>query len=110
MQTKPTVHVNEHIKEQKFPKTFSFHSSTAEDLKAVEYVLPYARAHFTHPEENKVRLNKAVHGAVSSKLYDNSEGKQPPLCGRWFGQCFSPKKRNELKFYSTVCCGSKATF
>lgn len=76
MQTKPTVHINEHIKEQKFPKTFSFHSHTAEDLKAVEYVLPYASTHFTHPEENKVRPNKIVHGAAFSNCMLTQQGKE----------------------------------
>lgn len=74
MQTKPTVHVNEHIKEQKFPQTFSFHFHAANDLKAVEYVLPYASAHFTHPEENKVRPHKIVQGAVFTELHANSAG------------------------------------
>lgn len=60
-------------KSKSSPK-LSFHSHAAEDLKAAEYVLPYASAHFTHPEENKVRSDKIVQGAVFTKLYANSVG------------------------------------
>lgn len=67
-------------KTEKFPQTFSSHFQAADDLKAVEYVLPYVSAHFTHPPENKVRPDQIVQGAILMELHANSVWQQPALC------------------------------
>lgn len=53
-------------------KTFSSDFQTADDVKAVEYVLPYVSACFTHPVENKVRLEKIDRSGILMELHANS--------------------------------------
>lgn len=61
------------MKTLKSSQTFSSHShAQAADLKAAEYVLPYVSDRFTHPQENKVRPDKIVQGAILMALHANS--------------------------------------
>lgn len=69
---KPTAHSNEHIEEVKLPQTFSTHTQAADDLKAVEYALPYVSACFTDPQENKVTPDETVQGGILMELHADS--------------------------------------
>lgn len=59
-------------KSESASKTFSSHFKTADNVKTVEYVSPYASACFTHPQENKVRLDKIVQRGILMELHANS--------------------------------------
>lgn len=75
-QTNCTVHVNTSQSES-CPQTFSPHFQAADDLRPVEYALPYVSTRFTDPQENKVTPDKIVQGGISMQLHANSCGNNP---------------------------------